>query len=175
MNIILDHFPNLSDDQKNKFLELEKIYKFWNSKINVISRKDIDNIFLHHILHSLSIAKFIYFKEGTSILDLGTGGGFPGIPLAILYPHVNFTLIDGTRKKITVVKEIAEAVVRKMSKSADIIYGDTDYGWQGDIPKFKYNSTKARSYGWEPKLNSREAVYRAIDEIYNDVTDINNI
>ena len=76
MNIILDHFPNLSDDQKNKFLELEKIYKFWNSKINVISRKDIDNIFLHHILHSLSIAKFIDLKEGTTILDLGTGKAY---------------------------------------------------------------------------------------------------
>ena len=91
MNIILDHFPNLSDDQKNKFLELEKIYKFWNSKINVISRKDIDNIYLHHILHSLSIAKFVDFKAGTCILDLGTGGGFPGVPLSIFFQNAILT------------------------------------------------------------------------------------
>ena len=109
MNIILDHFPNLSDDQKNKFLELEKIYKFWNSKINVISRKDIKSLYLKHVLHSLAIAKIISFKPGSSILDVGTGGGFPGIPLAIMFPETTFHLVDSIQKKIKVVSSIRDA------------------------------------------------------------------
>ena len=101
---------SLSDLQKERFEALDGLYREWNSKINVISRKDIDNLYEHHILHSLAIAKFIGFKAGTNILDFGTGGGFPGIPLAIMFPEVNFKLIDGTGKKIKVATEIAKAI-----------------------------------------------------------------
>ena len=108
--LIEAHFPELSDRQKEQLSALPGLYREWNAKINVISRKDIDNIEEHHILHSLSIAKFTRFKEGTEIFDIGTGGGFPGIPLAIMFPDARFTLIDGTGKKITVVKAVAEAI-----------------------------------------------------------------
>ena len=110
MKLILKYFPNLTDDQIQKFKELEVLYKEWNSRINVISRKDIDDLYLKHVLHSLSIAKFISFKKNTSILDVGTGGGFPGIPLAIIYPDCNFLLVDSINKKINVVKEISNTL-----------------------------------------------------------------
>ena len=110
MEEILDYFPNLSEIQINQLASLGDVYKEWNAKINVVSRKDIENIYQKHVLHSLAIAKMIEFKPDAEILDLGTGGGFPGIPLAILFPQTNFTLIDGTRKKITVVQEVAKAV-----------------------------------------------------------------
>ena len=106
MTEILKYFPNLTDEQQNQFAALLPLYKEWNEKINVISRKDIDNLYLHHVLHSLAIAKVINFKDGTEVLDLGTGGGFPGIPLAILYPSVSFLLVDSTAKKIRVVQEV---------------------------------------------------------------------
>ena len=110
MKLILRYFPNLTDYQIQKFKELEVLYKEWNSRINVISRKDIDDLYLKHVLHSLSIAKFISFKKNTSILDVGTGGGFPGIPLAIIFPDCNFLLVDSINKKINVVKEISNTL-----------------------------------------------------------------
>ncbi len=110
MNEILKYFPHLTDSQKQQFEQLLPLYKEWNEKINVISRKDIDNMYIHHVLHSLAIAKVVTFKDSAQILDLGTGGGFPGIPLAILYPSVSFLLVDSIGKKIKVVQEVATAL-----------------------------------------------------------------
>ncbi|MCD4834270.1 MAG: 16S rRNA (guanine(527)-N(7))-methyltransferase RsmG [Bacteroidales bacterium] len=110
MDIIQKYFPDLTEEQNRQFLLLQSLYEEWNNKINVISRKDIDQLYERHVLHSLAIAKIIRFKNKTSILDVGTGGGFPGIPLAILFPECSFHLVDSIEKKINVVQEISLAL-----------------------------------------------------------------
>ncbi|MAU17362.1 MAG: 16S rRNA (guanine(527)-N(7))-methyltransferase RsmG [Muricauda sp.] len=108
--LIFKYFTTLNDEQKEQFSKLEALYQDWNQKINVVSRKDIDELYLRHVLHSLGIAKIQIFNEGAEILDVGTGGGFPGIPLAILFPNVKFTLVDAIGKKIKVVDEVVEGL-----------------------------------------------------------------
>ena len=110
---ILKYFPEITDEQKQQFEKLEQLYTEWNEKINVISRKDMDGLYEKHILHSLGIAKVMPFADGTKVLDIGTGGGFPGIPLAILFPEVSFTLIDSIGKKIKVVEAVSEGLMLK--------------------------------------------------------------
>ena len=131
MEFILKYFPDLTDVQKNQFVQLEALYQDWNSKINVISRKDIHELYVKHVLHSLAIAKIQKFEPGTYVLDVGTGGGFPGIPLAILFPETRFYLIDVILKKINVVKAVAEALELKNVKAeqmrAENVKGDFDF------------------------------------------------
>ncbi|ATV29604.1 16S rRNA (guanine(527)-N(7))-methyltransferase RsmG [Prevotella intermedia] len=110
IDVITKYFPEITARQREQFAALYDLYVDWNAKINVISRKDITNLYEHHVLHSLAIAKFIRFKGGTNVLDFGTGGGFPGIPLAIMFPNANFKMIDGTGKKIKVATEVANAI-----------------------------------------------------------------
>jgi 16S rRNA (guanine527-N7)-methyltransferase len=131
MDLILKYFPYLTDLQKEQFEKLDFLYHDWNAKINVISRKDIDELYTKHILHSLGIAKVIKFEPGTYVLDVGTGGGFPGIPLAILFPETRFHLIDIIGKKIKVVQAVAEALELKNVKAeqlrAELVKGDFDF------------------------------------------------
>ena len=131
MDEIQKYFPYLTDIQKEQFAKLDFLYHDWNAKINVISRKDIDELYTKHILHSLGIAKVIKFEPGTFVLDVGTGGGFPGIPLAILFPETRFYLIDVIAKKIKVVQAVAEALELKNVKAeqlrAELVKGDFDF------------------------------------------------
>lgn len=136
IEIITKYFPKLTDTQKSQLEQLDELYRDWNSKINVISRKDIDNLYEHHVLHSLAIAKYINFKSGTKVLDFGTGGGFPGIPLAILFPEVKFRLIDGTGKKIRVATEVANAIGLK---NVDAVH------LRGEEEKGKYDFVVSRA------------------------------
>lgn len=110
VDLIYKYFPNLTNEQKEQFAKLQDLYQDWNQKINVVSRKDIDELYLRHVLHSLAIAKVQQFNPGTTVLDVGTGGGFPGIPLAILFPETHFTLVDAIGKKIKVVEEVVEGL-----------------------------------------------------------------
>ena len=136
MNEILKYFPHITEEQRLQFEMLKPLYSEWNSKINVISRKDIDNIYLHHVLHSLAIAKDTRFTDESHILDFGTGGGFPGIPLAIMFPNCNFKLIDRTGKKIKVVNEVAGALNLKNVEAAQI---------PGEEEKGKYDFVVSRA------------------------------
>ena len=110
MDCIIKYFPNLTDLQKGQFAQLQQLYADWNGKVNVISRKDIDNLYVHHVLHSLSIKEVITFRPGSSVLDLGCGGGFPGIPLAIMFPDVDFHLVDSVGKKLKVASSVSESI-----------------------------------------------------------------
>ena len=136
IDIILKYFPNLSIGQQQQLAALDALYREWNAKINVISRKDIDNLYEHHVLHSMAIAKMVNFRPGTRILDFGTGGGFPGIPLAILFPECQFKLIDGTGKKIRVAQEVAQAIGLKNCEPVHL---------RGEEEKGKYDFIVSRA------------------------------
>lgn len=144
--LILKYFPDLTSHQKQQFDALFDLYKDWNDKINVISRKDIDNLYTNHILHSLGIAKVMAFKPGASVLDVGTGGGFPGIPLAILFPETDFHLVDSINKKITVVNEVAKGAgvknVRGEWTRAEQVKGEYDFIVSRAVTRIK------EFYGW---------------------------
>ncbi len=131
MELIRKYFPDLSDDQISKFEKLEELYKDWNLKINVVSRKDIDEIYLRHVLHSLGIAKIQEFRPGSKVLDVGTGGGFPGIPLAILFPETTFHLVDSIGKKIKVVEEVSEGLglenIKTFNQRVEELSGNYDF------------------------------------------------
>ncbi|MCH4182108.1 MAG: 16S rRNA (guanine(527)-N(7))-methyltransferase RsmG [Prevotella sp.] len=142
-DLIFHYFPELNENQKHQFQQLGALYTDWNAKINVISRKDIDNLYEHHVLHSLAIAKVISFKPGTKILDIGTGGGFPGIPLAILFPDVSFKLIDATGKKLKVVEAIAQAIGLKNIRTEHL---------RGEDEKGKYDFVVSRAVMSLPDL-----------------------
>jgi 16S rRNA (guanine527-N7)-methyltransferase len=145
-DIIFSYFPNLSSSQQEQFRKLYALYEDWNNKINVISRKDIENLYVNHVLHSLGIAKVMSFKPGASVLDVGTGGGFPGIPLAIMFPETNFHLVDSIGKKITVVKNVAEGVglknIRAEQIRAEQIKGEYDFIVSRAVTRIK------EFYGW---------------------------
>lgn len=144
MDLILRYFPDLSEKQKNQFQQLQFIYRYWNRHINVISRKDINELYNRHILHSLGIAKVVQFKPTTSIMDVGTGGGFPGIPLAILFPESNFYLIDTIGKKIKVVNAVVDYLklenVEGVQKRAENV-------------KFEFDFIVSRAVTYLPKFN----------------------
>lgn len=162
-DLIFSYFPELTAWQKEQFERLLPLYREWNAKINVISRKDIDNLYVNHVLHSLGIAKMTSFKPGSHILDVGTGGGFPGIPLAILFPEVRFHLIDSIGKKITVVKNVAEGVglknVHAEQVRAEQVKGEYDFIVSRAVTRLK------EFYGWihqKVKKDSKHSLYNGI-------------
>jgi len=131
VNLLLKYFPDLDDNQLKQFEKISEVYKDWNQKINVVSRKDIDEIYIRHVLHSMGIAKIQPFLPGSKVLDVGTGGGFPGIPLAILFPETEFTLVDSIGKKIKVVEEVVEELglqnVKAINDRVENISGEFDF------------------------------------------------
>ena len=161
MDIIFNYFPDLSKNQIEQFSKLGSLYADWNNKINVISRKDIGSLYLRHILHSLSIAKFIEFTKGTLIVDVGTGGGFPGIPLAILFPDCKFHLVDGVKKKIRVVDAISNNLGLKNVTTESERIEDLDYKFDfvltravAEMPKIiKWTKNKINSVSNNKELN----------------------
>ncbi len=154
-DIIEHYFPDLSAIQKDQFSKLGPMYRDWNDKINVISRKDIDNLYVNHVLHSLGIAKVVSFKPNAAILDVGTGGGFPGIPLAIFFPYTQFHLVDSIGKKITVVKHVAEALQLKNVKAeqvrAEEITGKYDFIVSRAVTRMK------EFYGWVRNKSKKDS------------------
>jgi 16S rRNA (guanine527-N7)-methyltransferase len=161
--IIFSYFPNLTPVQQEQFKKLFALYSEWNDKINVVSRKDIENLYINHVLHSLGIAKVISFTPGTRILDVGTGGGFPGIPLAILFPETSFHLVDSIGKKITVVKNVAAGIGLKNVKAEQIraeqIKGEYDFIVSRAVTRLK------EFYGW---IN-RKVKEKSINELDNGI------
>lgn len=161
MDIIFNYFPDLSKNQIEQFSKLGSLYADWNNKINVISRKDIGSLYLRHVLHSLSIAKFIEFTKGTLIVDVGTGGGFPGIPLAILFPDCKFHLVDGVKKKIRVVDAISNNLGLKNVTTESERIEDLDYKFDfvltravAEMPKIiKWTKNKINSVSNNKELN----------------------
>lgn len=145
MEILLKYFQNLTNEQKQMFKDLLPLYQEWNSKVNIISRKDIDEFYLHHVLHSLTLVSRISFKPDTRVLDLGCGGGFPGIPLAIFYPDVQFTLIDGTAKKIKVVSDVIDRLQIKNATAKQV---------RAEEHKGKYHFIVTRAVSRLPELLS---------------------
>jgi 16S rRNA (guanine527-N7)-methyltransferase len=163
VELIYSYFPELTDLQKEQFSRLLPLYKEWNAKINVISRKDIDNLYINHVLHSLGIAKMIQFEPGSHILDVGTGGGFPGIPLAILFPQTRFHLVDSIGKKITVVNNVAEGAGLK-NVTAEQIRAEQVKGEYDFIVSRAVTSLK-EFYGWvhrKVKKDSKHTLYNGI-------------
>ncbi len=157
VEIVEHYFPKLTARQQEQFKMLGPLYKEWNEKINVISRKDIENLYVNHVLHSLGIAKVVSFNAGATILDVGTGGGFPGIPLAILFPEVNFHLVDSIGKKITVVKNVAEGLGLKNVLAEQV---------RGEEIKAKYDFIISRAvtrmkefYGWVHQKSKNESTH----------------
>jgi 16S rRNA (guanine527-N7)-methyltransferase len=156
-SVIFNYFPGLSEDQRRQFEALDPLYREWNEKINVISRKDIDNLYVNHVLHSLGIAKVNTFLPGAEVLDVGTGGGFPGIPLAILFPKTHFHLVDSIGKKITVVKEVSNALGLKNVEAEQA---------RAEQIKRKYDFIVSRAvtqmkefYGWVHNKVKRESLH----------------
>lgn len=143
MEEILKYFPDLTEQQIAQFTALMDLYRDWNGKINVISRKDIDNLYTHHVLHSLAVARYVNWTDGTRVLDFGTGGGFPGIPLAIMFPQCSFKMIDGTGKKIKVVNGVADAIGLKNVNAVQL---------RGEDEKDKYDFVVSRAVMQLPDL-----------------------
>ncbi|MEO5600678.1 MAG: 16S rRNA (guanine(527)-N(7))-methyltransferase RsmG [Cyclobacteriaceae bacterium] len=161
--VIFSYFPDLTDLQKTQFSKLFPLYQEWNEKINVISRKDIENLYINHVLHSLAIAKVTSFNPGASVLDVGTGGGFPGIPLAIVFPDAKFHLVDSIGKKITVVKNVAEGIGLKNISAEQIraeqMKGEYDFIVSRAVTRLK------EFYGWingKVKKQSKHSLYNGI-------------
>lgn len=160
---IFHYFPSLTERQRQQFTQLYALYADWNAKINVISRKDMDQFYINHVLHSLGIARVVAFLPGASVLDVGTGGGFPGIPLAVLFPETKFHLVDSIGKKIKVVEEVAAALqlknVRAQQERAERLKGEYDFVVSRAVTRMK------EFYGWvggRVKKDSRHTLYNGI-------------